>query len=529
MSPETTNETDGVASGGRAGGPSATTDDAGEATGGEAGKRSSEQPTADRVGPPRWSLGLTATAAVAVAHALLVNAAWRWPPLTTLPIALSGALVAATGAAGVLLCGRNVLPALPTSSAVVRRLSVSAFGAVAVGLLVVAAAVLSPWLPEPAVRDAAYGIVAAFFLVDWPSLIDPRRGRSLRMGPIVVAGAAAATVSTVVGPYDLGPVLAGGGAAGAALIAQAAAPVDRPAVAATPSEEDADAYPPAEASETPSSAAEASGVVAPSTVSSDSPFLRAPAFLLAMLPFVAVPLAGLHRVYVGKIGTGIVWLLTLGWLYVGQLVDVVLIVSGSFTDTRGRRLSCWLDRDERTVSRTDASPSSAAAPRGTPASRPLTLAGAACLLLATLIMAALAVDVPRMVASGYPVGLSAEMERAFGYPHWPDLLVRLGHLVVWLLAFAAVVFLLVARRRSGPAHMLRAVAGTGALLLAGQGLEEACRRVAHSWPEILTRPPGPALETLLGRVELGLVALAAVLGVAGLVLFIWPAERATEP
>lgn len=33
-------------------------------------------------------------------------------------------------------------------------------------------------------------------------------------------------------------------------------------------------------------------------------------------------LAGLHRLYIGKIGTGLLWLFTLGLLGVGQLVDL---------------------------------------------------------------------------------------------------------------------------------------------------------------------------------------------------------------
>ena len=44
---------------------------------------------------------------------------------------------------------------------------------------------------------------------------------------------------------------------------------------------------------------------------------------------------GVHRFYVGKIGTGILQLLTLGGLGIWALVDFILIVVGSFTDKQG--------------------------------------------------------------------------------------------------------------------------------------------------------------------------------------------------
>ncbi len=47
-------------------------------------------------------------------------------------------------------------------------------------------------------------------------------------------------------------------------------------------------------------------------------------------------LAGLHRFYAGKIGTGILWLLTFGLCFVGTLVDFILILTGNFKDKDGK-------------------------------------------------------------------------------------------------------------------------------------------------------------------------------------------------
>ena len=64
--------------------------------------------------------------------------------------------------------------------------------------------------------------------------------------------------------------------------------------------------------------------------------------LVAFLLCLFVGGLGIHRFYVGKVGTGILWILTLGGFFgIGTLVDLIMIICGKFSDKEGNILQNW--------------------------------------------------------------------------------------------------------------------------------------------------------------------------------------------
>lgn len=70
------------------------------------------------------------------------------------------------------------------------------------------------------------------------------------------------------------------------------------------------------------------------TITSDKE--KKTATLLCCLGFVGV--GGIHDFYLGKIGSGIIKIITLNWFMIGTVIDLIKISTGSYKDNAGAPL-----------------------------------------------------------------------------------------------------------------------------------------------------------------------------------------------
>jgi hypothetical protein len=305
-----------------------------------------------------------------------------------------------------------------------------------------------------------------------------------------------------------------------------------------------------------------------------SPHKRVWALAVSALPVFGM-VFGIQRFYVGKIGTGLLWLCTFGLFGIGQLIDIIMILAGRFRDAEGRVLVHWTAESARLAaagdhkaaqspvveSRKEAkeAPMQAQAvvtpdapqvqavqpPQQRPSSHvtdfisavdqlnPLGYLFAAfgtILLVAMLAVGIVAVlRIPWLVSAGFPdPSANEEMTKVLG-ASWPLLIDRLIHFFCIFLAVASATFFAIGRRRAGAKHIIRAVLGIllmlGALSFLSDMIPQhyyADGQIVNMWQGGQT---GSAVEALITHANDELLIPATCLFLTSIVILAWPPRR----
>jgi len=220
---------------------------------------------------------------------------------------------------------------------------------------------------------------------------------------------------------------------------------------------------------------------------------RTIALILAGFPLLGFPICGLHRFYAGKVGTGLLWLFTLGFLGIGQLIDAIILIAGEFKDVTERPIRFWgaLPDGAKQVTKPTGQSAGKHASGNAPGkqggqsdaaglaaqqdARHASVYRAAGFDFVSLLLTAIAsvmimvgllgsvfvgLHIPEAVAVGVFSGeLADELERAFGYRGWGTLVMMLVKIASFVLIIGGGLLGIWARRRFGPLHVIRGFLG----------------------------------------------------------------------
>ena len=381
---------------------------------------------------------------------------------------------------------RRILPRLENESTLLYRLIFGGMACVAtmpIGIMWASSAGHSLGILE-----TLSGVLVSMFALDWRVMTTPVRPKRVSLAPALVAGLVGMVAAAM---FDGHPLIAFGIVAGIAMSIQVASPFDPVAArkygpgfgwvnslshAVASSGDGPD-------QKTPEFEVPSVEPVNVSSTTSTSPQSRLATLLLCLVPFCGVPVFGLQRFYAGKVGTGFLWLVTFGFIYIGQLVDLVRIALGQFRDSDDRLILAWTGSGEPTA----AAPNMYATPVNQYSSIPadsqrlgkaplrlgslfLTMLGGILLMFVLLLGLVLAVDLPSAVAAGVfdPLDIvkAREIEDVIGMEDWPPMIQQIVLFFASILMTLTVIVLITARRGLGIWHMMRVIVSVAGMVLA---------------------------------------------------------------
>lgn len=382
--------------------------------------------------------------------------------------------------------------------------------------------------------------LAALAVPDWWKLTDVHRKDRVSLAPAIVLGFIAFIIASIFGGQ---PIISIAVVAGVCLYVQILWPfVGAKEVAVAQKE-------------TPKPAPK---LVQPVPVGT-SPCKRSTAAVLCGMVFI-VPIAGMHRFYVGKIGTGLLWLFTGGLLGIGQLIDFILILSGEFRDKQGRKLIPWESHNPArrqpcqapaaAVHSPQAGGANAAGgnrPQGQNAAayaadaRSTTIVienptakvgvfavlfglfGYLLMIVSLLSLIGCALHLMTIAAACLPDDVPAEIERFWGAPNWPIAFENIIMGVSFCLLAIGSIFVLISRRRFGGAHIVRFMIALGLLALALTVVFQMANSI-YIEESLVGKPAGVIFEKVSEAADGGIFA-SVVFFIPAIILLAWPPHR----